>query len=459
MKVVVLNGSPKGNLSITMQYVHYIQKQFPQHELAIRNIAERIKKLESDEASFNEIIEEVRNADGVLWAFPLYHALVASQYKRFIELIWERGKVDAFTGKYAATLTTSIHFYDHTAHNYINAISDDLGMRYVGGLSAAMQDLLEEEGQKQVRYFAEDFFEAIEKRRPTVRNYPALRFDPIDYVPEPVERKVDEGGKKVLVLTDVEDPDSNLAKMVERFRATFVGDIEIINLHDIAIKGGCLGCLRCGYDNQCAYADKDDYMAFFNSKVKPSDILVWAGTIKDRYLSSRWKLFFDRSFFNTHQPTLTGKQVAMIVSGPLGQIPNLRQILELYPDFGQGNLVDIVTDEYDTSSEMDGMLQTLAERLVHSAQVGYIKPRTFLSVAAMKIFRDEIYGGLRFPFVADHQYYKQHGLYDFPQRHWGRRLLSSAMMLLARIPRMREEIYVKQMKEHMVQPYQKVLAR
>jgi len=39
MKITVLNGSPKGNLSVTMQYVSFIQKKFPHHELKILNIA------------------------------------------------------------------------------------------------------------------------------------------------------------------------------------------------------------------------------------------------------------------------------------------------------------------------------------------------------------------------------------------------------------------------------------
>jgi hypothetical protein len=35
MKIVVLNGSPKGEYSVTLQYVHYIQKKFPGHEWKI----------------------------------------------------------------------------------------------------------------------------------------------------------------------------------------------------------------------------------------------------------------------------------------------------------------------------------------------------------------------------------------------------------------------------------------
>ena len=91
MKLVVFNGSPKGNLSATLQYVRFIEKKFPQHEVKIFHVAERINAIEKEETKFQEIIEAVKASDGVLWAFPLYYYLVCSQYKRFIELLW-RGR-------------------------------------------------------------------------------------------------------------------------------------------------------------------------------------------------------------------------------------------------------------------------------------------------------------------------------------------------------------------------------
>ena len=96
MKIIVLNGSPKGIESATMQYILYIQKKFPQHNLKILNIAQQIKQLENNEERFQEVIEDVKNSDGVIWGFPLYVMLVPSQYKRFIELITERNVEDAF---------------------------------------------------------------------------------------------------------------------------------------------------------------------------------------------------------------------------------------------------------------------------------------------------------------------------------------------------------------------------
>ena len=90
MKIAVLNGSPKGDISATMQHILYIKKKFPQHEYKFLNVAQQIKILEKNEGKFNSVIEEIKSADGVIWGFPLYVMLVPAQYKRFIELIYER---------------------------------------------------------------------------------------------------------------------------------------------------------------------------------------------------------------------------------------------------------------------------------------------------------------------------------------------------------------------------------
>ena len=50
MKILVLNGSPKGDLSVTLQYVHYLQKVNPGCEFHTYNIAQQIRKIEKDPA-------------------------------------------------------------------------------------------------------------------------------------------------------------------------------------------------------------------------------------------------------------------------------------------------------------------------------------------------------------------------------------------------------------------------
>jgi multimeric flavodoxin WrbA len=457
MKIVVLNGSPKGELSITMQYVAFIQKNFPQHELKILNIAQNAKQIDRREEVFQEIIEEIKAADGVLWTFPLYVFLVPSQYKRFIELISEHSAKAAFKDKPAAILTTSIHFYDHTAHNYMHGICDDLDMKFYASYSAEMRDLFKENEREKLLLFSQGFFEAIVRKAPATKVYLPLNLQTLEYIPGNAPAPVDTHGQKIVILTDAKEGHNNLKQMVARVATHFTGQAQVINLHDIDIKGGCLGCIRCGYDNTCAYSGKDGFIDFYNSKLKTADVLIFAGTIRDRYLSALWKTFFDRGFFNTHIPSLMGKQIAFLISGPLGELSNLRQIMEAYVEWQQASLVGIVTDEASDSQKIDASLQELTIRSVEYANSHYIKPTTFLGVGGHKIFRDEIWGHLRFPFAADYHFYKNKGFYDFPQKDYTSRMRNLILGYMIKIPALRKRIYSEMMISKMVEPFQKLL--
>ncbi len=389
MKLTVLNGSPKGDKSTTLQYVHYIGKEFPQHELKIFDISPGITTIEKDARVFQEILESIRSSDGILWSCPVYGFLVPANFKRFIELISEKGMEDVFQNKHTASLTTSIHVFDHTAHNYIHAVCDDLDMRYVGSFSADYKDLEKPEERERLRLFAANFFDEIGNNTYPPRSFMPLTWRDFDYAPGDGENKIDVAGKKVLVLTDSRAHQTNLVRMVERFRACFSSGIEVINLWDIDIKGSCLGCLECWENNRCVYDDKDGYIDFYNTSVRPVDILVYAGTITDRYLSSRWKVYIDRSFCTgLESPPLKGKQIGFIISGPLSQVANLRQILEAQVEISQANLAGFVTDEYGDSARLDNALQYLAGRLVKFAHNNYIQSSSFFGVGTEKIFRD-----------------------------------------------------------------------
>lgn len=440
MKIIVLSGSPKGELSITLQYVHFLQNKFPQHELKVFHVSQRIKKIEKDEKAFQEIIDEVRSADGVLWAFGVFVLAAPSQYMRFVELISERGVELIFKNKYTAVLTTSIHFFDHTAHNYMRAVCEDLDMRYVDALSLDLQDLRDKNRRRDLTTFAESFFEAIENRFATARLFKPLTFSDFIYEPYLTEKKIATKGKEVIVLTDAYDSNSNLGKMIDRFKRSFVEEIEVIDLNDIDIRGGCLGCMRCGYDYRCV--QKDGFADFYNNRVMTADIIVFAGKVKGPYLSSKWKEFHDRAFFWNHTPSLVGKQLGYLISGPLSQTQNLIQILEASSTMRQdANHADVITDECENSAEIDSLLQSFAERLVSFAEKGYVRPQNFLGVGGNKVFRDDIWGRLRMIWQADHRYYKKHGKYDFPQKDMKLRITNSIMMTLTRIPRFRKKFY------------------
>lgn len=460
MKIIVLNGSPKGPSSVTMQYVAFIQKKYPEHEFVIFNIAQQIKHIENNAAVFHNIIADIAAADAVLWAFPLYVCLVHGNYKRFIELVAERNAAAAFGGKPTAILTTSIRFFDHTAHNYVQGICDDWAMNFYAAYSADMGDLFQAAERERLLQFTRDFLQAVQQAAAATKAYLPLLHD-VEYLPAAEPAPVDTMGRKVVILTDADGAEAiSLNRMLAYLTAVFNGRAQVVNLRALTMAGGCLGCLRCGYDNTCRYDGKDDFTAVYNSTLKTADVLIFAGTIRDRYLSSAWKTFFDRAFFNTHIPSFAGKQIGFVISGPLRQLPNLREILTAYTEWQQANLAGFVTDEdAGEPGKVDRLLMQLAGRSLKYAGSNYIKPLTFLGWGGRKIFRDEIWGAIRFPFAADHQYYKKHGFYDFPQQDYGIRLRNLVMSLLVRLPFIRKEIYEQQMISKMVEPYKKLLAK
>jgi multimeric flavodoxin WrbA len=456
MKIVVLNGSPKGPVSVTMQYVEYIARRHPEHELKVFHVAQKIHGLEKDPGRFEAIVEEIGSADGVLWAFPLYILLVSSQYKRFIELIAERSASEAFRGRYAAALSTSINFYDNAAHAYIRGISEDLGMRYLGFYSANMHDLMRKPEQERLELFARSFFQGIENKETPQRMYHPVQYVRSSLSLTPALRRIPVSNKRVVVLSDARPQHHNLRAMTHRFAESFEDPVELYNLYDLDIKGGCMGCLRCGSENRCAYTGKDGFMDFYNSVLKQADVIVFAGTIVDRQLSWKWRQFFDRSFFNCHTPSLVGKQIAFLLSGPLSQLPELRQVYEAWMEIQRSNLVGFVSDEEFGGCGIEERIDSLAGQLLRQAQSGYVRPRTFLGIAGMKVFRDDIWGGLRIVFRADHRAYKRLGVYDFPQNKIGRQILVRLGWFVTGLPGIRRR-FPQMIKQQMIQPYRKVL--
>ncbi len=458
MNITVLNGSPKGEQSVTMQYVFFLQKKFPQHTFSIQHVAQRLGKLERDQAAWQAVCDDVAAADGILWAFPLYYMLVHAEYKRFIELIWERQAQSIFTGKYAAALSTSIHFYDHTAHNYIQAICEDLGMRYVNYYSADMHDLMKEKERQTLLRFAEHWFDAITQAKPTMKAFSPAHANAMTYSPAPITSAITSAGHKMVIVTETTDEQTNLGRMVAQLRRTFAQPVEVFDLAQIDMKGGCLGCIRCAYDNVCVWDAKDGYHQWFDAHLKTADIVIFAGAIRDRYLSARWKMFLDRSFFNNHAPSLMGKQIGYLVSGALSQQHNLREMLQAYAELQRSNFAGIVTDEAGSSAELDAQIQTFAEHIVRCAEQQHIQPATFLGVGGHMLFRDAVWSDLRMVFQADHRFYKANGFYNFPHKKYKERVLNLLGAALLKIPAFRKRFYTKEMIPGMIRGLQKVVA-
>ena len=64
MKVLMLNGSPKGENSVTLQTVRYLELLHPEHTFEVLHVGARIKGLERDFAPAVHLDYDESNACG-----------------------------------------------------------------------------------------------------------------------------------------------------------------------------------------------------------------------------------------------------------------------------------------------------------------------------------------------------------------------------------------------------------
>ncbi len=444
MNILVLNGSPKGDYSITLQTTKYLEILHPEHKFNVLHVGQQIKALERD---FSKAEEALKQADLIIFSYPVYTFLVPCQLHRFIELIKENN-ID-ISGKFASQISTSKHFYDVTAHRYIKDNCLDFGLKYIKGLSADMDDLTLPKGQKEAEDFFKilmfnienDFYEVEAEIKPTSKLTSVI----------PIENNTQKTDGDVVIVTDCKTDDTVLQGMIDRFIAVFPKKTRIVNINDYPFKGGCLGCFNCAVTGKCVY--KDNFDEYLRKEIQVADSIIYAFTIKDHSMGARFKMYDDRNFCNGHRTVTIGMPVGYIINGYLSVEENLKVIIEGRAEVGHNYLAGIATNEGNADESID----TLAKKLTFALNEKVLLPQNFYGVGGMKIFRDLIYQ-MQGMMKADHKFFKSHGQYDFPQKQKGRMIL----MYFVGAVLSNEKIKAKMgnnMNEGMVMPYKKVLAK
>ena len=443
MNILVINGSPKGEYSITLQTSLYLEQCFPEHSFTVLHAGQRIKLLERD---FAPALDMVQKADLLLFSYPVYTFIAPSQLHRFIELLKASGI--NLHDKYATQITTSKHFYDVTAHRYIQDNCQDMGLKYIRGLSADMDDLLTAKGQKEARDFlqyvswcvSQDMYETFPAPLSAAKHVPVA-------VPiEPVQSK--QSGD-VVIITDCEKENIQLQNMIARFQARLAVPSRIVNIREYPIKGGCLGCFNCAVSGKCVYTDGFDQ--YLRNNIQTADAMVFAFSIKDHSMGAVFKQYNDREFCNGHRTVTMGMPVGYLISGNYSAEYNLQMIIEARSQVGGNLLAGVATDEYNPNREIDNLAATLQYALNNN----YTQPQNFYGVGGMKIFRDLIYL-MQGMMKADHKFYKSHGQYDFPQKKKSMVIKMYLVGALLSNPKVKGKMGNK-MNEGMIAPYKKIL--
>ena len=443
MNILVINGSPKGENSITLHTCLFLEKKFPGHAFHFLHAGKQIKTLEKD---FRPALDALAAAELIVFCYPVYTFLVPSQLHRFIELMKASG-ID-FTGKAATQVTTSKHFYDITAHRFIEDNCADLALPFLEGLSADMDDILTKKGQKQAVDWLDYTLWKLGRRefkRP--REVPGqARDDAMATVPQAVPH---DAAKKAVVVTDLLPDDAALKAMIDRFTAVFPYVCDVINIREFPFMGGCLSCFSCAATGKCIY--KDGFDDFLRGTIHKHDAILYAFRIQDHSMGSRFKMYDDRQFCNGHRTVTMGTPFGYLVVGDYAREENLRLLLEARAQVGGNFLAGVATDGFDVDKDID----TLAATVAYAMEKQYTPPQNFYGVGGMKIFRDLIYM-MRGLMRADHKFFKSHGQYDFPQKKWKTSWMMYPVGWLMRNPKLKRKAGSK-MTEGMIAPYKKIL--
>lgn len=445
MNILVLNGSPKGDYSITLQTILYLQKKFPDCQFDILHAGQKIKALEKD---FAQAAEQIEKADVLLFSYPVYTFIAPCQLHRFIELMKEKNVNVA--GKFATQLSTSKHFYDVTAHRYVMENCQDMGMKFVRGLSADMEDLLEEKGQKEAENFFKHFLWCMENDiyEPVPVKSEAA---PLQETTVPKESVAKQEKGEVVIVTDCASEDQELQAMIDRFRAVMDYPTRVVNLREYPFRGGCLGCFNCAVSGKCIYVDGfDDYL---RNEIQSGESIVYAFTIKDHSMGALFKMYDDRQFCNGHRTVTMGMPIGYLVNGHYNQEENLRMIIEGRAEVGSNFLAGVATNETNPDKAIDDMAANLSYALANK----HTQPQNFFGVGGMKIFRDLIYL-MQGMMKADHKFYKAHGQYDFPQKKKGTLIKMYLVGMLISNPKIKSKMG-NAMNDGMLMPYRKVLEK
>lgn len=432
MKILVINGSPKGKNSITFQTALFLKQKYTEHQYSVLHVGARYRSYEND---FEAARKRLSQADLIIFAYPVYTFLVPAQLHRFVELMKAdiaKGNLD-LSGKFCTQISTSKHFYDVTAHRFIEDNCLDMGMRVLRGLSADMDDLTTKKGRGEASQFFEHIlWQAQEKSNLSIH-----------------EASVQKALEKVVVVADIAENDYKLRAMVDKFVAITGNKAKVVDIHEFPFRGGCISCFNCSTSGECIYTD--GFQELLRNEIQGGTAIVLAFTVKDHSMGSVFKTYDDRQFCNGHRTVTMGMPFGYIISGDLAGEENLRTVIEARAQVGGNYLAGIATDERNTAESIADMAKELAWCIEHK----YTQPANFYGVGGMKIFRDLIWQ-MQGMMKADYKFYKENGQLDFPQKKPGRVIAMYAVGAMMGNPKLKKKMGNK-MSDGMLMPYRKAV--
>ncbi|APG27581.1 hypothetical protein A7E78_06870 [Syntrophotalea acetylenivorans] len=322
-KILFLCGSPRHKRSASLCTAKYLAR-FLDYDYEFVDVVKA--RLSTDpskpEPSFLKIVEKMQTADAIVWTFGAWLLFVPVQMQYLLDKLFTQGY--DFSGKVAAAVMTSVHVHDDFILDRVRFVSEQLGLGYVGDVSAVGNPFFgyedEEVTEDSCRILAGQLNHTLADGYLPARHYPPVerRYlssthrGPGFTVDDPPVPKT--GDKTILVLTGNRlSEDSANASVIESIRRYSRNSVEVIELQDRQV-GPCVGCYLCDFHEDGVCVLKDEYETI-KQHLHQVDGIVFVGTCVSGMVDCHLKAFLDRCWGFAHRPSLKGKYGFVIATG------------------------------------------------------------------------------------------------------------------------------------------------
>lgn len=415
MKIVVLNGSPKGDNSTTLQSIKYLEKHFTHFEIVVHNIGEKISSFEKNVHNFKRIINNIEMCNMVIFLSPVYDSFVPSQLIKFFEIVFEKKVEDSFRGKFASVFLSSNKIMDNFAENYIHQMCDSLEMKFVTTYHSHRDDLFSDDGRANILNFGKQIDFAKKTNIFQEEKYNKYINITRTYSPPLIKQETPVHSFNIALVTNVFDRSSNLEYMIKAFVRLMPCAVNIINLNDYSFSAGCNNCENCVYLDE--YCDNNLELEFYKKYLDKADAIIFAFDIKHHYFDYRLKSIYDKTFIYRNSQNSKPKVVGYLVGGPLSREPNLSEYIVANSRAHRSIFAGVATDESGVDNVTTKSVDDLAKMIIWSL-CNNVKPTCdYFEKSYNQLFQDYIYDN-RHIFKSIHNKFDKNKLYYFDNYHY-----------------------------------------
>lgn len=265
MKICVLSCSPKGDTSLTLQTIRFLEKFYPE---------DTFKTHMTFTASCpQDVIDDAADSDLIMILSSIFHLNVHAQMISMLDVLASGLKEklgDDYKKLNFTYLTTSNFLYEIGAHRYVESWARTQKLTFRRALSLKDDSVLTEVGREELYRWFQYTKDTIELSRN-------------GGIPKATEVR------KVSIINDgLNQERTDLIKNLFQERNC---EVKVFNLNDYKIRP-CTACFAC-YSNRVCHI-KDDFEGLVDEAGTGADLIVNVGTLKCGMLSQQYKFFTDR---------------------------------------------------------------------------------------------------------------------------------------------------------------------